>query len=349
MSITVENYFKCKEGQAKLYKLRNDSGFGADISDFGGVIVSLFAPDKKDNMVDVVLGYQDPKNYIDSTTYLGALIGRCANRIFEAKFSIDGKEYHLSENMPGASLHGGHKGFSHHLFEAETYENSRGITLKLTRLSPDGEEGYPGNLKLEVLYTITNQNKLKIEYRATTDAPTIVNLTNHSYFNLNGTGCDNINNHEISLNADKYTPINEILRPSGEIDSVLGTVLDLTKPKLMQDCLNGLPEGFDHNYILNPECANLKKPAAVVYSRGSGIVLKAYTTEPAMQFYTAFCLGDSKLGKHGIRNEKFSAFCLEAQHSPDSPNQRKFPSIVLRPGEVYRQKTIYSFSVKKVI
>ncbi len=345
MSISVENYFECEEGQAELFKLRNASGFGADISNFGGVIVSLFAPDETGKLVDVVLGYDDPENYINSISYLGALIGRCANRITDGKFSIDDKEYQLSQNIPGASLHGGDKGFSHHLHKAESFETPEGAVLKLTRTSPDGEEGYPGTLELEVLYTITNDNALKIEYRATSDAPTIVNLTNHSYFNLNGTGCDNINNHQIWVNADRYTPSSDALLPSGEINSVLGTVLDLTTPKMMEECLAELPGGIDHNYVLNEECASLKTPAAITSSLGSGIVMKTFTTVPDLQVYTAFCLGDARLGKHGIRNEQFSAFCLEAQHSPDAPNHPNFPSVVLRPGEEYKQTTIYCFSV----
>ena len=347
MSINVENYFECEEGQAKLFKLRNTSGFGADISDFGGIIVSLFTPDETGNPVDVVLGYNDPENYINSVSYLGALVGRCANRISDGRFSLDGKEYQLSQNIPGASLHGGKKGFSHHLHKGEVYESLEGTVLKLTRTSPDGEEGYPGTLELEVLYTVTNNNALKIDYRAITDAPTIVNLTNHSYFNLNGTGCDNIHNHQIRMNAERYTPVSENLMPSGEIDSVLGTVLDLTHAKMMEECLSDLPEGFDHNYVLNADCADLTAPAAIVSSLGSGIVMKTYTTEPSVQLYTAFCLGDSKLGKHGARNAQFSAFCLEAQHYPDSPNHPNFPSVVLRPSEEYRQTTIYKFSVRK--
>ena len=346
MSVSVENYFECEEGQAKLFKLRNASGFGADISDFGGIIVSLFAPNETDKLIDVVLGYDDPKEYMDNTPYLGALIGRCANRIFDSKFSLDGKEYHLPENIAEASLHGGHKGFSHHLHKGETFETLEGVALKLTRTSPDGEEGYPGTLELEVIYTITNDNSLKIEYRATSDAPTIVNLTNHSYFNLNGTGCPNVKNHQIRMNADHYTPSSESLRPSGEIDSVLGTVLDLTQSKMMEECLAELPQGFDHNYVLNPECKDLKTPAAIVSSLGSGIVMKTFTTEPAIQVYSGLCLAGSKLGKNGIPNEQFSAFCLEAQHFPDSPKHEHFPSIILRPGEEYKQTTIYSFSVK---
>ena len=345
MSIEVENFFECDEGQTKLYKLRNLSGFGADISDFGGVIYSLFTPEESGELVDVVLGYDDPEDYTRSITYLGAMIGRCANRIGDGKFYLDDKEYQLPCNIPGASLHGGYKGFSHHLHKAETRETEEGPALILKRTSPDGEEGYPGNLELEVTYIVTQDNSLKIEYRATTDAPTIINLTNHSYFNLNGTGCDNINNHKIWVNAKKYTPANESLRPSGEIDPVVGTVLDLTKSKMMEECLAELPEGFDHNYILNHECQNLRDPAAVVSSAGTGIVLRTFTTEPAMQLYTASCLGDSKLGKHGQRNERFSAFCLETQHPPDAPNHENFPTVVLRPGEKYFSTTIYRFSV----
>ena len=346
MSIKVENYFKCEEGQTKLFKLRNASGFGADISDFGGVIASLFTPDETGKLVDVVLGYNEPENYITSVSYLGALVGRCANRISGGKFFIDDKEYHISENVPGTSLHGGHKGFSHHLHKGEAFETPEGVVLKLTRTSPDGEEGFPGTLELEVIYTVTNDNVLKIEYHATTDAPTIVNLTNHSYFNLNGTGCPSVANHQIWVNADNYTPLSESLRPSGEIDSVLGTVLDLTQTKMMEECLAELPDGFDHNYVLNQECRDLKTPAAITSSLGNGIIMKTFTTEPALQIFSASCLGDSKLGKHGIRNEQFSAFCLETQHFPDSPNIPNFPSIELRPGEEYKQITIYSFSVK---
>jgi len=347
MSINVENYFECEEGQAKLYKLRNASGFGADISDFGGVIVSLFAPDETDKLVDVVLGYDNPKSYLDNPPYLGAMVGRCANRIFGSKFYIDDKEYHISENIPDASLHGGHKGFSFHLHKSETFETPEGVALKLSRTSPDGEEGFPGTLKLEVIYTVTNDNSLKIEYRATTDAPTIVNLTNHSYFNLNGTGCPSVENHQIWVNADRYTPSSENLRPSGEIDSVLGTVLDLTQTKMMEECLEDLhPGGFDHNYVLNDECKDLRAPAAIVSSLGSGIVMKTFTTEPALQIYSGFCLEDCALGKHGMRNEQFSGLCFEAQNFPDAPNHPNFPSVVLRPGEEYKQTTIYSFSVK---
>ncbi|RLF67026.1 MAG: galactose-1-epimerase [Thermoplasmata archaeon] len=346
MSIDVENYFECEEGQAKLYKLRNASGFGADISDFGGVVVSLFAPDITGKLIDVVLGYDDPENYIDNVSYLGALIGRCAGRIFTSKFSIDGKEYTVSQNAPEASLHGGNKGFSHHLYKSETYETPEGVVLKLTRTSPDGEEGYPGALELEVLYTVTNDNALKIEYRATTDAPTVVNLTNHSYFNLNGTGCNSIKDHQMHVNANTYTPSSENLKPTGEIVSVQGTVLDLTQSKMMKESLDELSEGFDHNYMLNDECRNLKVPAAIVSSLSTGIMMQTFTTEPAIQVYTAFCLGDSKLGKHGIRNAQFSAFCLETQHPPDSPNNPSFPSVILRPGEEYKQTTMYNFSIK---
>jgi len=347
MSISVENYFECEEGQAKLYKLRNASGFGADISDFGGVIASIFTPDETAKLVDVVLGYDNPKEYSKNPQYLGALVGRCANRIFGSKFSIDDKEYNISENMPDASLHGGHKGFSYHLHKGEIFETADGASLKLTRTSPDGEEGFPGNLKLEVIYTVTNNNTLKIEYRATTDAPTIINLTNHSYFNLNGTGCPSIANHQIWLNADRYTPSDENLRPIGKIDSVLGTVLDLTKAKMMKECLEDLmPGGFDHNYVLNNECKDLQAPAAIVSSLGSGIVMKTFTTEPALQIYSGFCLDECKLGKHGISNEQFSGLCFETQNFPDAPNHQNFPSVELRPDEEYKQTTIYSFSVK---
>ena len=347
MSISVENYFECEEGQAKLYKLRNASGFGADISDFGGVIVSLFTPDETNKLVDVVLGYDDPEEYIDNPQYLGAMVGRCANRIFGSKFLLDDKEYNISENIPGASLHGGHKGFTYHLHKAETFETPDGAVLKLTRTSPNGEEGFPGSLELEVIYTITNNNSLKIEYRAITDAPTIINLTNHSYFNLNGTGCPSIENHQLSVNADRYTPSAENLQPSGEIDSVLGTVLDLTQAKMLKECLEDLqPGGFDHCYVLNDECRDLKTPAAIASSLGSGIVMKTFTTEPAIQIYSGFCLDDCKTGKNGIPNEQFSGICFETQKFPDATNHQNFPSVVLRPGEEYKQITIYSFSVK---
>ncbi|MDD5728325.1 MAG: galactose mutarotase, partial [Victivallales bacterium] len=274
MSIKRSKFFTCEEGRAQLYELRNVSGFGADISDFGGVIYSLFAPEESGKLVDVVLGYNDLENYSRSISYLGAFVGRCANRITGGKFSIDGREYELSCNIPGASLHGGYKGFSHHLHQAETRETPEGPALILRRLSPDGEEGYPGNLQVEVIYTVTNDNSLKLEYRAVTDAPTIVNLTNHSYFNLNGTGCDNINNHKIWINAAHYTPTDKNLIPNGKIEPVAGTILDLSKSKMMEECLAELPEGFDHNYMLNSQCRTLRDPAAVVSSAGTGIVMK---------------------------------------------------------------------------
>jgi aldose 1-epimerase len=310
-------------------------------------IMSLQVPDKEGKPTDVVIGFETPGEFAGSTEpYFGATIGRYGNRIAKGKFTIDGQTYQVPVNNGQNALHGGPKGFQNQQWEA-TQPDSKTVVFK--RISKDGEEGFPGNLNTSVTYTITDSNELKIEYEATTDKPTVVNLTNHAFFNLNGEGSGTILNHVLQINADKYTPVDSTLIPTGKLVSVKGTPFDFTKPEVIgkrieqknEQLKNGL--GYDHNYVLNG--TGYKKAATVVGDK-SGIVMDVYTEEPGLQFYSGnFMQSKNKLRKG---NDDFrTAFCLETQHFPDSPNQPSFPSTVLKPGEKYHTVTAYKFSVRK--
>jgi aldose 1-epimerase len=275
-------------------------------------------------------------------------VGRYANRIAQGKFTLNGTEYNLAQNNGPNHLHGGLKSFDKAVWQVEEAQEGETASLNLSYLSRDGEEGYPGNLAVEVVYAITSQNELKIDYRATTDQATVLNLTNHSYFNLAGPGAGDILNHEVMLNADRFTPINKSLIPTGELRPVAGTPLDFTQPAAIGARIEENDEqiqqagGYDHNFVLNA-AGDLAEVAARVYEPDSGRVLELYTTQPGVQFYTGNFLDGSLTGKGGHVYHRRSGFCLETQHFPDSPNRPDFPSTVLRPGETYRQTTIYKF------
>jgi aldose 1-epimerase len=339
---THETFFELPEGGAKLYKLRNSKGFGADITDFGGTVISLYVPDRDGNLRDVVLGYSNPVEYMTNKFYFGALVGRYANRIANASFTLDGKDYHLPQNSGANCLHGGINGFHRQLWESELEHTEEGPALRLKYFSADGEEGFPGNLQVEVVYTVTESNELKIDYYAETEAPTVVNFTNHSYFNLNGAGNGLIDTHYARIKADSHTEASDDCIPTGRILPVDGTAFDLREGALLRDRFTELPHGYDNNFVL---AAVPSEPAAEIWSEQSGIKLEMFTTEPGMQFYTAYFLDESTVGKNDKPHPRFGGLCLEAQHYPNSPNQPEFPSTVLRPGEKYKQTTVYKFSL----
>jgi len=351
MSVKVEPFGKTPDGQVvQMVTLANRSGVEAKIITYGGIIVSLKVPDRNGKLDDVVLGFDNLEDYITKSPYFGAITGRYANRIAGGKFTLDGTEYTLARNNGPNHLHGGIKGFDKVVWKIERAKASGGILgadraeLKLSYLSKDGEEGYPGNLECTVTYTLTAENELKISYEATTDKPTVVNLTNHSYWNLAGQGNGDILAHELMLNADDYTPVDEGLIPTGEIRPVRGTPMDFTRPMTIGSRIKQVDiGGYDHNFVLNGRPGKMKL-CARVYEPTSGRVMEIHTTEPGVQFYTGNFLDGSLTGKQGRVYKKHYAFCLETQHFPDSPNKPNFPSVVLRPGQKYRSQTVYSFS-----
>jgi aldose 1-epimerase len=325
--------------------LTNKNGLVAVITPFGGKVISLWVPDKAGKLGDVVLGYDLADEYIKGNPYFGALIGRYGNRIAKGKFSVDGKEYQLATNNGANALHGGPVGFHNLLWQKKSTTPNQ---IVLTYLSKDGEEGYPGNLNAQVTYTLTDDNELMIDYEAVTDAPTIVNLTHHSFFNLAGAGNGDILNHLLTIQADKFTPVDSGLIPTGELKPVKGTPFDFTKPTPIGQHINETNEqlangkGYDHNWVLIKK-ANELSLAASVTEPTSGRVMEVWTTEPGLQFYSGNFLDGTNIGKGGKKYEYRTGFCLEAQHFPDSPNHPDFPSTILRPGETYSQKTIYRF------
>ena len=348
-SVTKMDFGKTDDGKAvEAFVLTNANGMKVKVITYGAIITEVHVPDKDGRMEDVVLGFDDLKGYLAGHPYLGAVCGRVANRIGNAKFTLDGKEYKLAANNGPHSLHGGKKGFDKVLWKAESFEGKNGVGVKLSYRSPDGEEGYPGNLSTTITYTLTNENELKIDYSATTDKATPVNLTNHSYFNLAGPKSGDILGHELMLVADKYTPPGETIVPTGEIKSVKDTPLDFTRTKAIgKDIgqLKGEPGGYDHNFVLNSEGKSLAL-AARTRDPKSGRILEMFTTEPGVQLYTGNFLDGKLKGKGGVVYKKHQGFCLEAQHFPDSVNHPNFPSVILRPGQTYRQTTAYKFSAQ---
>jgi len=316
-----------------VYTLSNAFGFEVSITDYGGAITSLKAPDRHGTFGDIVLGFNTLDEYVNNPRYFGALIGRHANRIANGRFSLNGVEYQLPKNNGANHLHGGFKGFDKRVWNGREDGNS----LHLSYFSKDGEENYPGNLEALVDFTLLD-NELRLDYHATTDRDTIVNLTNHSYFNLRGVGT--ILEHELTLNAESFTPVTEDLIPTGEIRAVAGTPMDFRKGKAIgSDIHHG---GYDHNFVLNNWDGSLKF-AARLYEPVSGRVLEILTTDAGMQFYSGNFLDGSLTGKNGVVYEKYAGLCLEPQHFPDAPNHPNFPSTVLRPGEAYHQTTVYRF------
>jgi aldose 1-epimerase len=334
-----------------LYTLTNTRGAQAKITNYGAIVVALTAPDRRGRMADVALGYDDLPGYLAGTSYFGGIAGRYANRIAKGRFTLNGVEYTLAQNNNGNHLHGGINHFMTKVWDVkEAAAGATGARLRLTYFSKDQEEGYPGNLKVTVTYTLTNDNALRIDYQATTDKETIVNLTNHSYFNLAGAGAGSALAHIMQINADHFTPIDETSIPLGELRSVRGTPFDFTRPTRIGARIDADDEqlrngsGYDHNYVLNHKPGVLGL-AATVYEPQSGRVMQVFTTEPGVQFYTGNFLSDVH-GKAGKVYQKRDAFCLETQHFPDSPNEPKFPTTRLRPGATYRQTTIYKFTTR---
>ena len=331
------------------YTLTNATGASMKVLDYGGTITHLMVPDKNGKMGDVVLGFDSIDKYEEFSPYFGALIGRYANRIAKGQFTVDGKEYQAPTNNGENSLHGGLVGYDKRVWDVSTNQSADGPQLILNLTDKEGEQGYPGTVKVQAVYTLTNDNTLRIEYTATTDKATPINLTNHSYFNLKDCGKTSILDHVMQIMADKYTPVNDQLIPTGELADVKGTPYDFTQPKpLKQDIAKtpGEPNGFDHNFVLRGKTGEFKQ-AAEVYEPTTGRVMKVYTTEPGIQLYTGNFLDGSFSGKYGYTYNKNDAFCLETQHFPDSPNQKNFPSTILKPGDTFKSKTEYRFGVKK--
>jgi aldose 1-epimerase len=345
MSIKKQAFGKTEDGKSvDLYTLTNDNGLKAEIITFGGIVTSLQVPDRNGKFADIVLGCDDVNDYAKKSPYFGALIGRFGNRIAKGKFTLDGVEYTLATNDGPNHLHGGVKGFDKVVWNAKPVQTKEGPALKLTYLSHDGEEGYPGNLSCTVVYTLTNKNELKVSYEAKTDKDTIANLTHHSYFNLAGFSSGDVLGHELQIFADHFTPVDKTLIPTGEIKAVKGTPWDFTKPMTIGSRIKDVEGGYDHNYVLNSSNGSLAL-AASVYEPKTGRVLEVSTTEPGLQFYSGNFLDGSLKGKGAVYN-KHAGFCLEAQHFPDSPNKSNFPSVVLKPGQKYTQLTVYKFSAR---
>ena len=346
MGISKEVFGKTTEGiSVDLYTLTNANGASAGITNYGGIVISLEVADREGKIDDVVLGYNSLAEYIKDSPYFGAIVGRYGNRIAKGRFTLDGVEYKLAINNGENHFHGGLKGFDKVVWEAEEIETSEGVGLKLSYLSKDGEEGYPGNLRCVVIYTLTNNNELKINYEAETDKATPINLTHHSYFNLAGEGNGDILGHELMFNADSYTPVDEGLIPTGEIKSVKDSPMDFTEPMAIGSRISQVEGGYDHNYVLHCDNEGSLSLAARVYEQASGRVMEVYTTEPGIQFYSGNFLNGTLTGKSGKAYGKYYGFCLETQHFPDSPNKANFPSVVLKPGEKYRHVTVYKFAI----
>ncbi len=347
MSITKESFGQTPDKQTVvLYTLTNPNGVKAKITSYGAILVSLETPDKNGNIADIILGFDTLDGYLKEHPYFGVIVGRYANRIGAAKFELNDVEYKLAANNGANHLHGGIKGFDKVVWNVEDVKAADDTAaVKLSYLSKDGEEGYPGSLNCSVTYTLTKDNELKIEYEAQTDKTTIVNLTNHAYWNLAGQGNGDILGHELTLNADKYTPVDEGLIPTGEIKEVKDSPMDFTKSMTIGSRISQVTGGYDHNYVLNSGGGKLAL-AAKVYEPTTGRVMEIYTSEPGIQLYSGNFLDGSITGKSGKVYKKHYAFCLETQHFPDSPNKPQFPSVVLKPGEKYQTVTVHKFSTK---
>jgi len=351
-AIVKSNFGNMPDGQlVELYKLKNANGMEVEVMTYGGIITSLKVPDKTGKLEDIVLGYDTLQQYVESNPFFGALIGRYGNRIAKGKFSLNGTEYTLATNNGENHLHGGNKGFDKVVWSAQPLETDN--TLKLTYISQDMEEGYPGTLTTTVTYTLTDNNELKINYKATTNKPTIVNLTQHSYFNLSGDASKLISDHELLIDADTFLPVDEGLIPTGEFRNVENTPFDFRTAKFIGQDISAdnlqlqLGQGYDHNWVLNHHEDKGIRFAASAYHPESGRVLEIFTDEPGIQFYSGNVLDGEYHGKNGITYIDRTGFCLETQHYPDSPNQKTFPSVVLNPGEQYSSNTVFKFSIKQ--
>jgi len=352
MDVKKEIFGNMPDGrQVDLYTLTNAYGVRARIMTYGAIVVSLEVPDRNGKMGDVVLGFDTLEEYLKGHPYFGAIVGRYGNRIGKGRFTLNGVEYKLATNNGENHLHGGIKGFDKVVWDAEPVKQADAVGVKLSYLSKDGEEGYPGNLTCIVGYTLNNSDEFNIWYEALTDKPTPVNLTHHSYFNLAGAGSGDILGHELMLKADRFTPVDAGLIPTGAKASVKGTPMDFLKPTAIGARINQDDEqlkfglGYDHNFVLNKTDASLTL-AAQVYEPTTGRVMDVHTTEPGIQFYSGNFLDGSNVGKGGKVYEHRTGFCLETQHFPDSPNKPQFPSVILNPGEKYTHVTLHKFYTK---
>jgi len=340
--------------EVDIYTLVNRNGLRAKVATYGAMLTELHVPDRSGQLGDVTLGFDNLQQYLDGHPYFGVTTGRVANRIANAQFSLNGQVYNLAANTPPNSLHGGDRGLDKRIWKAVEVPHELGPAIRFSYLSPDGEEGYPGNLWIVVTYTLTNNDELRIDYEATTDKDTPINLTNHAYWNLTDGGASSILDHELEIFADYYTPVDGTMIPTGEIAPVAGTPMDFTQPTAIGARINMLPGnpanndpgGYDHNYVLRVGVGASLRLIARAYSPQSGRVMEIETTEPGVQFYTGNFLDGTLTGKNGAIYEQRNAFCLEAQHFPDSINQPNFPDTVLRPGQTYRQTTIHRFSTR---
>ena len=351
LTIGADTFGQVEGADITRYTLENEAGMAVSVIDYGGIITSIMAPDKNGRLGDVVLGFDDVGGYVSENPYFGAFIGRYGNRIAKGKFTLDGEEYTLATNNGPNSLHGGVMGFNKKKWTATPLEESDRVGVKISGTSPDGEEGYPGNLDVSVTYWLNNDNELIMEYAASTDAATPVNVTNHSYFNLRGAGNGDILGHELMINASKFTPVDETLIPIGQHADVNGTPFDFTEPTPIGERVEADDEqiefggGYDHNFVLDRTGSGMSL-AATVYEPTTGRTLEVETTEPGLQFYCGNFLDGSNIGKGDKPYDFRTGFCLETQHFPDSPNQPSFPSTILQPGEKYASRTIYRFGVR---
>jgi aldose 1-epimerase len=350
---TQADYGTTPDGQrVTLYTLTNRRGAEARVITYGGAVVSLKVPDRNGRLGDVVLGFDTLEGWMKQSFYINALIGRYGNRIARGRFTLDGGQYHLATNNGPNHLHGGVRGFDKVVWRARPLDTAAGPALELTYHSHDGEEGYPGNLGVAATYTLTDNNELRIDYSATTDKPTVVNLTQHNYYNLAGEGSGDILRHQLRINAARFTPTDSTSIPTGELRPVRGTPFDFTSPTEIGARIDADDEqirfgnGYDHNFVINGRAGALRR-AATVYEPTSGRVMEVWTTEPGLQFYSGNFLDGGGGGKNGHTYPRRAAFCLETQHYPDSPNHPSFPSTVLRPGQRFRSTTIYRFSTRR--
>lgn len=343
VSIMKSKFGKTGEGDVYLFTLKNKHGITVKITNYGGIITQILMPDKNGKTGDIVLGYDSLQQYIDKNPYFGAIVGRYANRIANGEFVLDGKKYFLAKNDGHNTLHGGIRGFDKVVWDFSELSDSSSAGLKLSYLSADGEEGYPGNLKVNANIILNDNDELCISFDAITDKATPVNICNHSYFNLNGCGSD-ILKHELVINADRYTEVNDEFIPTGNLPGVEGTPMDFNTAKPVGERIARVKGGYDHNYVLRKKTDEMAE-AARLFDPGSGRLLTISTTQPGVQFYSGNFLDGSIKGKGGIVYKQHYGLCLETQHFPDSPNQQTFPGSILRPGVTYSQKTIYRFSV----
>ncbi|PAU95943.1 galactose-1-epimerase [Aliifodinibius salipaludis] len=344
VTIEEEPFGTLDDGRkVSLFTLTNAKDMEVEITNYGGIVTAINTPDKDGNIDNVVLGFETLDKYLEGTPYFGAIVGRYGNRIEDGTFTIDGTEYKLATNDGDNHLHGGEEGFDKKLWDADMQDDG---SLRLTYLSEDGEEVYPGNLEVEVVYSLTNDNELKIEYEATTDKATPVNLTNHSYFNLSSQPDSTILDHNLMINADQYTPVNDELIPTGELAEVEGTPFNFTSPHEIGARINEVEGGYDHNWVLNRSEGDSLFHAATLFHKESGREMKVFTEEPGIQFYSGNFLDGSLEGPEGTSYIQHAALCLETQHFPNSPNEPEFPSTIIEPGETYKTTTVYQFSTR---